>query len=155
MFYHHEQKILPYNAQFMYDLVCDVDAYPQFLPWCVGARVTKDTPTHIIADLVIGYKALKERFTSDIRLNRDEGLITIIYLEGPFKNMTSQWKITEYDNDPTQCHIDFEVSLEFNNRLLSAVLKGFFDYTVQRMITAFEERAHAMASAKYIADEPH
>lgn len=139
MFHHHEKKILPYDANFMYHLVGNIKAYDQFLPWCMGVRITKDTTTHIIADLIIGYKGLREKFTSDVTLKPEEYKINFVYLEGPFKNMKGYWHFKPVSTQ--ECEIDFEVIFDFNNRLLSTVLKGFFDYFVRKMVTAFEERA--------------
>mgnify|MGYP000152363354 CR=1 FL=1 len=98
---HNETRILRYSAQQMYDLVADVEAYPQFLPWCAAARVQSVTPDGtaqvMAADLVISFKVFRERFGSKVVLHPDDFFIDTEYLDGPFKYMKSTWK---FEDDP-------------------------------------------------------
>ena len=86
---HAETKILPHKPEEMFDLVADVGRYPEFLPWCVGARIRTRTETLMVADLIIGFKGLRENFTSNVMLNREAMTVDVSYQDGPFKYLTS------------------------------------------------------------------
>ena len=139
MLSHVEQKILPYTAQQMFDLVAGVDKYSEFAPWCTASRINKwDGDDVFYADLIVGYKLFREKFSSKVVLDRSKE-ITIEYQQGPLKNLTNHWVFTS--NEDGSCTIDFSVQFEFKNGALQALATMFFNEVVKRMIDAFEARA--------------
>lgn len=126
----------------MFDLVADVDKYPDFLPWCVGARIRSRKPDEITADLLIGFRMFRERFTSRVYLNRPDLRIDVAYSEGPFKFLRNHWDFTE--TGPRSCEVDFFVEFEFRNRILQKAIEGLFSEAVRRMVRAFEDRAASL-----------
>ena len=136
---HIEQKNLPYTAEQMFDLVAAVDQYHEFAPWCLASRINKRESDHIFyADLIIGYKMMRERFSSKVLLDNPNH-ITIEYLRGPLQHLQNHWRfISEPDGS---CTIDFSVEFEFKNSMLQGIAQVFFQQVVQRMVDAFEARA--------------
>lgn len=139
MLKHIEQKHLPYTPEQMFDLVADVARYQEFAPWCIGSRINKrESDTVFYADLIVGYKMFRERFSSKVILDSPNE-ISIEYLKGPLKNLKNHWKfIRQPDNT---CVIDFVVEFEFGNFALQTLANMFFNEVVKRMVGAFEERA--------------
>lgn len=135
---HEERRTLPYSPDELYALVADVARYPEFLPWCVGARILKRTDSEIWADLMIGFKMFRETFTSRVRLN--PGVIEVEYVKGPLKHLTNRWEFLPADNG--HCTIDFLVDFEFKNHLFEKLVGALFTEAVHRMVRAFEKRAH-------------
>ena len=123
----------------MFDLVADVARYQEFAPWCMASRINRyEGPDVFYADLVVGYKMFRERFSSKVMLSRSDE-ISIEYLKGPLKNLRNRWKfIRQADNT---CLIDFSVEFEFGNTALQALANMFFNEVVKRMVSAFEMRA--------------
>lgn len=142
MLKHIEQKHLPYTPEQMFDLVADVARYHEFLPWCVASRINRrESETVFYADLVVGYKLFRERFTSKVVLDRPNN-IHIEYMKGPLKNLKNNWAfIRQADGS---CIIDFSVEFEFTNVALQALANMFFNEVVRRMVSAFEERAKVL-----------
>ncbi|MFQ5776233.1 MAG: type II toxin-antitoxin system RatA family toxin [Kiloniellaceae bacterium] len=138
---HAEQRVLPYSPKQLFDLVADVERYPEFLPWCLAARVRKREGNLIVADLVIGFKMFRERFTSRVRLDEAGRRIDVAYAEGPFKYLNNHWV---FEDHPEGCAIDFYVDFAFHSRLLQKVITTLFDEAVRRMVGAFEARARAL-----------
>ena len=142
---HAEQRVLPYTPRQLYDLVADVDRYPEFLPWCIGARVKSRSDDALIADLVIGFKMFRERYTSRVHLDEENLVIDVEYLEGPFKRLDNHWKfMTEGEG----CRIDFYVDFEFRSRILQKAIQPLFNEAVKRMVSAFEGRAKDLYGAR-------
>jgi len=139
---HHETRKLPYSAQQMYDLVADVEAYPQFLPWNSAARIRSRTPVEggevMEADLVISFKVFREHFASRVTLWPDTRKIDTEYLEGPFRHMRSTWQFREA---PAGCEVEFFVDFEFRNVILQGIIGIVFNEAMQRIVRAFERRA--------------
>jgi len=139
MLTHIEQKTLPYTPQQMFDLVAGVDRYAEFLPWCVASRVTKrESDAVFYADLVVGYKMFRERFSSKVMLEEGRS-IHIEYLRGPLKHLKNHWRFSEAENG--SCLIDFSVEFEFKNIALQSLAQMFFKEVIHRMVAAFEARA--------------
>src|SRR4051794_40704233 len=113
---HAESRIVAYRPDQMWDLVADVDRYPQFLPWCVGAKVRQQTESMQIADMVIGFGPFRESFTSRNALLRPE-FIKVRYERGPFRYLNNDWI---FSSDQRGCKIDFWVDFEFRSRILQA-----------------------------------
>lgn len=135
---HAEERVVPFSPAQMYDLVADVGSYPEFLPWCTGARVRERSDTLVIADLMIGYKMIRERFTSRVTLQPEERRIDVRYIEGPFRYLQNHWIFKEHEQG---CLIDFYVDFEFKSRFLQRMIQPFFNEAVKRMVRAFESRA--------------
>lgn len=138
---HAEKRIVPYSPDQMYALVADVETYPEFLPWCVGARIKKREGNVLFADLMIGYKLIRERFTSRVELHPEENRLDVTYTDGPFRYLNNHWAFIPQDRG---CLIDFYVDFEFKNLVLQRVMGLFFNEAVRRMVQAFEDRAKAL-----------
>ncbi|HTS94639.1 MAG TPA: type II toxin-antitoxin system RatA family toxin [Stellaceae bacterium] len=138
---HAERRKLPYTAEQLFDLVADIERYPEFLPWCVGARIRERKDDTIIADLLIGFRMIRERFTSKVVLDRPRR-IDVAYSEGPFKYLQNRW-IFEPQEDGG-CIIDFHVDFEFRSRVLQKIIEVLFNEAIRRMVSAFEGRARKL-----------
>lgn len=138
---HAEKRILPYRPEQMYDLVAGVEHYPVFLPWCIGARIRERSDNLLVADLIIGFKMFRERFTSRVTLDPTKQRIDVAYSEGPFKYLKNHWIFRPHAQG---CEIDFFVDFEFRNRLLQKTIELLFGEAVRRMVAAFETRAEAL-----------
>jgi len=138
---HAEKRVLPYRADQLFALVADIERYPRFLPWCRAARVRRREGDVIIADLVIGWKMIRERFTSHVVLSRPTR-IDVSYHEGPFKYLNNHWI---FEPQPDQsCVIDFYVDFEFHSKMLQKLIGVLFNEAVRRMVHAFEGRAQQL-----------
>ncbi len=135
---HAEVRVLHHPAEQLFDLVADVEKYPEFLPWCVDARIRRREGSLIVADLVIGYRVFRERFTSTVVLNRPDR-IDVTYAEGPFRYLNNHWIFVPEGSD--SCTIDFFVDFEFHSRVLQVVAERVFGEAVKLMVHAFERRA--------------
>ena len=137
-----EKRFLPYTAQQMYELVADIESYPEFLPWTAAARIRsrKDMGDHEIveADLVISFKVFRERFGSRVVLWPQRLRIETDYLDGPFRYLHSHWAFADCDGG---CEVDFAVDFEFRNAILQKVIGVVFNEAMNRIVRAFEERA--------------
>ena len=138
---HKEKRVLPYTPGQLYDLVLDIERYPEFLPWCLGARIKTRREDLIVADLIIGFKMFRERFSSRVVPDRGGRRIDVTYAEGPFKYLENHWVFEEH---PEGCLIDFYVDFEFRSKLLQKVIEALFHEAVRRMVAAFETRARAL-----------
>ena len=143
-----QQKIVPFTPQQLYALVADVGKYPQFLPWCVGARVRSHVNNLMIADLTIGFGPLRESFTSRVTLLPGSGdgpcAIRVEYENGPFKYLHNRWDFAPH---PQGCVVDFFVDFEFRNIFLQKAIGAVFTEAVQRMVNAFLKRAETVYGA--------
>ncbi len=139
---HAERKILSYTPGQMFDLVADIERYPEFLPWCVACRVTKTDGPVIWGDLMVGFKVFRETFTSKVTLHAP-GSIDVEYINGPFRYLNNHWKFNPVDGG-ARTEIDFFIDFEFRSRLLQAVATTVFNEAVRRMVGAFEVRAGAI-----------
>jgi len=142
---HAETRSLPYDAQQMYDLVADVEKYPEFLPWCAAARIRSRIPhgaSEVMeADLVISFKVFRERFGSRVTLWPEDMRIDTEYLDGPFKYLRSHWRFV---STPKGCDVAFDVDFEFRNVILQKAAGLFFYEAMQRIVRAFEKRADVL-----------
>jgi coenzyme Q-binding protein COQ10 len=137
---HAEQRFLAFPPEKLFALVADVERYPEFLPWCVGCRVTRRDGDVIWADLIVGFKMIREQFTSKVTL-KAPGQIDVEYQKGPFKYMNNHWKFIPAEGG---CTIDFFIDFEFRSRLLKNLLEPLFNEAVRRMVGAFVTRAEAL-----------
>ncbi|MEX2009207.1 MAG: type II toxin-antitoxin system RatA family toxin [Dongiaceae bacterium] len=139
---HAEQRVLPYRPEQLFDLVADIERYPEFLPWCVAARIRRREGDIVHADLVIGFKMVRERFTSRVALDRPNMRIDVSYAEGPFRYLTNHWIFEPMPGGA--CRIDFYVDFEFRSVLLRRLIGVLFNEAVRRMVAAFETRARRL-----------
>ena len=142
MMKHAEQRLLGYRPEQLFDLVADVERYPEFLPWCIGARIRERSESLLVADLVIGFKLIRERFTSRVTMDRPHLAIETAYADGPFKHLSNRWRF-----EPTPdggCRIEFYVEFEFRSAVLQKLIGLLFHEAVKRMVGAFETRARAL-----------
>jgi len=133
-----ESRVLPYSAEQMFDLVADVGRYPEFLPWVVATRVRNQTEAGMEADMLVGFKAVREKFTSRVSLDRPRS-VQVIYVDGPLHDLDNMWTFT-----PTAeggCEIGFAVEFAFKNMMFEALAGQYIDRAFRKMVTAFEERA--------------
>ncbi len=135
---HRERRVLPYSSKQMFDLVMDIEKYPEFLPWCISSRVHTRTEELVDADVTVGYQMLREKFRSKVYTNRPDK-ITIDYTTGPLKNLENKWVFKDLENG--KCQIDFYVSFEMKSFILSGIANKLFDKVFKRMMYAFENRA--------------
>ena len=140
---HSETRHLPYTPEQMFDLVADVARYPEFLPWVSAIRVRSDTPTEMVADMIVGFKGLRETFTSQVSKQRP-GHLRVDYLDGPLKHLNNDWKFR--DDGQGGCFVDFCVDFAFKNRVFEMLAGQVFDRALRKMIGAFEERAAKLYS---------
>ncbi len=138
---HAEHRLLPYTPEQLFDLVADVERYPEFLPWCIGARIRERQGNTITADLLIGFKMVRERFTSRVVLKRPRR-IDVSYAEGPFRYLNNHWEFIPQPDG--KCLIDFYVDFEFRSRMLQKIIGVLFNEAVKRMVGAFEARARQL-----------
>ena len=124
----------------MFDLVADVKAYQEFLPWVIAMRVRKDTPEETLADMIVGFKGLRETFTSRVRKDRPHS-INVEYVEGPLKYLHNDWR---FRPDGDGCLVDFSVDFAFKNRMFEMLAGQVFTMALRKMIGAFEERARVL-----------
>jgi coenzyme Q-binding protein COQ10 len=137
---HAERRFLPYRPEQLFDLVADVERYPEFLPWCVAVRIRERDDDVLVADLVIGFKMVRERFTSRVTLSYPER-IDVEYTHGPLRHLNNHWV---FEPVPNGCVIDFYVDFEFRSRVLQKLIGALFNEAVKRMVAAFETRAHQL-----------
>ena len=134
---HHETRALPYSAAQMFDLVADIGRYPEFLPWVQGTRIIDREGAVVTADMVVGFKMVRERFTSRVTLDRP-GRIHIDYISGPLRYLKNDWI---FRDTPGGCEIDFTVDFEFRSRIFEHLAGMFFGEAFRRMVASFETRA--------------
>ena len=152
---HKEQKTLPYNAKQMFDLVMDIEKYPQFLPWCLSAKIThRFSENHLNADMVINFKGFSQKYSSDVRAGKDidgEFLISVVAIDGPFKNLVNSWQFKNLPHNPKNidaktnqnenCQVEFFIDFEFKSIIFGKMIEMIFEKATSKMIDAFEKRA--------------
>ncbi len=141
---HAEQRVLPFSPEQLYSLVAYVARYPEFLPWCIAARVRKREDKLLTADLVIGFRMIRERFTSRVRLDDEGRRIDVAYIDGPFRYLNTHWV---FEPHPEGCLIDFYIDFEFRSKILQRLMEALFHEAVRRMVATFEARAREIYGA--------
>jgi coenzyme Q-binding protein COQ10 len=136
---HTEKRMLPYAPAQVFDMIADVERYPEFLPWCIACRKTETFDDGFEADLAIGFKMVRERFTSRITLT-PPGSIEVSYRRGPFSRLHNEWHFSPAA-DGKSTEIDFRLEFEFRSRILQKLIGVLFEEAVRRMVSAFEARA--------------
>ena len=140
---HNETRRLPYTPEQMFDLVADVARYPEFLPWVSAIRVRSNTDTQVVADMIVGFKGLRETFTSKVDKDRPNR-IHVEYLDGPLKYLRNDWI---FRPDANGCAVDFTVDFAFKNRVFEMLAGQVFGSALRKMIGAFEDRAAVLYGA--------
>ena len=138
---HEERRIIKHTPNNLFNLVADVKKYPEFLPWCLGARIKKENLTSFEADLIIGFKIYKEIYSSKITLDKKKKKIIVDYKDGPFEYLQNYWIFKE---NPDGCEIEFMVDFKFKSIFLQTLMETFFNEAVKRMVKAFENRANEL-----------
>ena len=133
-----ETRRLPYSAEQMFDLVADVARYGEFLPWVIATRVRSNSETEMVADMVVGFKAIRESFTSRVKKDRPR-MIDVHYVDGPLSDLDNVWTFRAVDDHT--CEIDFLVEFTFKNRLFEKIAGQYFDKAFRKMVEALETRA--------------
>jgi coenzyme Q-binding protein COQ10 len=154
---HAEQRHLPYSQRQLFELVAGVEKYPEFLPWCTAARITRREGNSFLADLIVRFKVFQERFTSKVTLH-PHAQVDVEYITGPFRYLNNHWHFIEADDGG--CIIDFYVDFEFKSKVLQKLIGLLFDQAVHRMVSAFEVRArdlygeHGRPAGERVSDQP-
>jgi coenzyme Q-binding protein COQ10 len=139
-----DKRRVKHSAADMFDLVADVERYPEFVPMCrelkVRQRTTRaDGVEVIVADMTVAYKLIHETFSSRVTLDRPNLQILVEYLKGPFSHMDNRW--TFRPTDERACVVEFFISYEFRSALLGVLMGAMFDVAFRRFTAAFEQRA--------------
>jgi coenzyme Q-binding protein COQ10 len=138
---HSETKHLPYSPEQLFELVADVKRYDEFLPWVTAVRIRSSSEEETVADLIVGFNAFKERFTSRVKKERPDRIV-VDYLEGPLKYLHNEWRFEPSPRGGTDIH--FSVDFAFKSRIFEALAGAMFDRALRKMIGAFETRAAAL-----------
>lgn len=138
---HTEHRHLPYTPEQLFELVADVKRYDEFLPWVSAVRIRSSSETEMVADLIVGFGAFRERFTSRVKKDRP-GAITVDYIEGPLKFLHNEWRFEPSAAGGTD--LQFTVDFAFRSRIFEAVAGQVFERALRKMTNAFEERAAAL-----------
>ncbi len=139
----HEVRRMPYSARQMFDLVADVGRYGEFLPWVVATRVKSNDGHEMVADMLVGFKMLREKFTSRVTFDAPHSL-TVHYIDGPMRDLDNRWL---FRDTPEGCELEFSVSFTFRNPLFESLAGQYFDKAFRKMVAAFEERAAQLYGA--------
>lgn len=137
---HSETKFLPYTPEQLFDLVADIARYDEFLPWVVAVRIRSSSEAETVADLVVGFNAFKERFTSRVTKERPSRIV-VDYVEGPLKYLHNEWR---FEASEGGTNVAFSVDFAFKSRIFEALAGQMFDRALRRMTSAFEQRAVAL-----------
>jgi coenzyme Q-binding protein COQ10 len=136
-----ETRRMAWSCEQMFDLVADVARYDEFLPWVVATRIKADSESEMIADMLVGFKAIREKFTSRVRKHRPDR-IDVHYIDGPLRDLDNSWVFRPVEGGG--CELDFRVDFTFRNPVFEALAGQYFDRAFRRMVEAFEHRAAAL-----------
>ena len=137
------RRPVPHTPEQMFDLVADIERYPQFLPLCealtVRSRKERDGKVLLVADMTIGYKAIRETFTTQVLLNRATLTIDVKYIDGPFRYLDNRWRFVAAGEG--DCDVHFFIDYEFKNKILGSIMGAMFERAFRMFAEAFEARA--------------
>ena len=142
---HAEKRVLPYTSEQLFDLVMDIEKYPEFLPWCVAARINERSKNDLSADVIVGYKVFREKFSSRVHFKRAKD-IEVEYLKGPMRHLHNKWVFKDIRGG--QCEVDFYVDFSLKTKLFESLVDQFFHRALVKMINAFEARALSLYGGK-------
>ncbi len=145
-----DQRRVRHSAAEMFALVADVERYPEFVPLCRALKVRRREQSAaeletLIADMEVGYKAIRETFTTRVACDPAARKILVDYIDGPFKHLENRWSFREQAE--AICLVDFEIAYEFKSRALSLIMGGMFDTAFRKFSEAFERRADVVYGA--------
>ncbi|WP_336287827.1 MULTISPECIES: type II toxin-antitoxin system RatA family toxin [unclassified Bartonella] len=134
-----------HSAHEMFNLVSDIEHYPEFLPMCealvVRSRKESEEKTLLLADMTVGYKVIRETFTTQVFLQPKKNLIEVQYIDGPFKYLENRWMFHHIENK-NACNVEFFIDYEFKSKMLGLIMGSMFDIAFHKFTDAFEMRAH-------------
>ncbi len=147
---HQEELVVSYSARQMYDLVANIENYPDFIPWCEALRIRKSDldemgAGELVADMVVRYKFFLEKFQSKVDLSPENLVGKASYLKGPFKSLNNKWVFEDLAEGGSKVH--FFIDFEFKNKILQTLAMEVFDKVFKRMSAAFIDRAHEIYGA--------
>ncbi len=151
----HFEKVHPvqHHALNMFDLVADIERYPEFVPLCQALTIRSEREKSgrniLLADMTVGYKAIRETFTCQVVLNREVNEIVASYIDGPFKYLENKWHFEQTGEG--RCDIHFELDYEFKSTALALLMGSMFDRAFAKFTEAFEERANALYGVEDVA----
>ncbi len=134
---HTEQQFSPYTPQQLFDLVADIEKYPDFLPWCRAARILERRENEFLGELIISFAHITESYTSSVTLSAPHS-IDVVMVKGPFEYLTNQWKFTPVENGT---RIDLTLDFKFRSRILEKLIGSLFSKATSKMAGAFKKRA--------------
>lgn len=138
-------KHVQHSADKMFALVADIEKYPQFLPMCedlnIKSRKDKNEKTLLVADMTVGYKMIREVFTTQVFLQPTSRLIEVKYIDGPFRYLENRWRFIPDETNPNACIVEFFIDYEFKNKVLGLLMGSVFDIAFRKFTDAFEQRA--------------
>ena len=144
---HTESRVVPYSADLMFEIVADVERYPQFVPWCVGLRVLKREkvgPREVmLCETLVGFRGLREKYTSRVTAVAGEHRVDVEQVDGMFRKLDTHWRFAQIDEK--SCRVDFSIDFEFRSRVLDTVAGKAFALVVMQMTRAFEDRARKLS----------
>lgn len=149
--FHSDQQHSPYTPEQLFDMVADIEKYPEFLPWCRAARIVRREANRLEAELVISFKNFTESYVSEVVLKRPDsashngGEIKVSMLQGPFEYLTNLWRFVP---EAGGTRIDFEVDFKFRSRMLDMLVGGLFGKATSKMSQAFKTRAEYLYGKK-------
>ena len=141
---HHETRELLYSDEQMFALVTDIARYPEFLPWVIALRVRSDSEHESVADMIVGFKGLRESFSCRVHKERPR-IVTVSYIDGPMRHLENEWHFAPLENGG--CRVDFMVDFSFRSRVFETLAGQMFDKALRKMIAAFEMRAGELYGA--------
>jgi len=143
-----ETKVLPYTPRQLFDLVIDIEQYPQFLPWCRAARVVSRGADSFVGELIVSFSHITERYTSRVTptapTETQEGRIEVALVSGPFTHLDNHWRFVPHAQG---CELHFAVEFTFKSKLLNSLIGGMFTRASEKMVAAFTARAEALYSS--------
>jgi coenzyme Q-binding protein COQ10 len=150
MHQHHDIQLSPYSTQQLFDLVIDIERYPEFLPWCRASRIIEQSDNQLLAELIISFKHITESYVSEVTFERpksinEAGYIAVNLKQGPFEYLNNNWKFTAL---PQGTEISLELSFKFRSKILDSIIGLLFGKASSKMALAFKQRADALYSKK-------
>ena len=137
------KRLIECNKEQLVDLVLDIESYPKFIPYCLGAKIYEKKEENnlilIIADLTIGKGPFKATYKSDVRFNKDTDTILVTNIDGPLKHLDNKWVFLEKDSST---EISFDIDFEIENKFLNIVMDKSFQYGLDKIADSFQKRAN-------------
>lgn len=148
---YYDKRVLPFTPQQMYDIVLDIERYPEFLPWCTRAEIVDRMPDEnkLYASVSAGYTLYSETYLSKVTFIKNRQ-IEACYIEGPFENLETKWTFEPHVGG---CELEFFVEFEFSKSLLNQVANQMVNHVTGKMVEAFIERAHRLCGGNNSSDE--